>query len=202
MRFKFLAAAAALFAVSAIFIGQSYSEEKKVNPSQEEIMAVWMKYATPGENHKALNPLVGSWECTVKSMMDPNVPAEVSKGASESRWVMDGRYVQEDLSGDMGGMPFKGMGLYGYDNMKQEYTMFWADNMSTAFMVITGSIDPTGKIITLRGSMPDPMNNMKEKKYRAVRRIVNSDQNVFEMYDTGTDGKEFMGLEVTYNRKK
>jgi hypothetical protein len=202
MRLKLFTITVLIFAVTAIFIGQSYSEDKKVNQSQEEMMAVWMKYATPGEHHKALDPLVGSWDCVVKSQMDPNTPAEESKGICESHWILDGRYVQEDMSGEMGGMPYKGLGLDGYDNMKQEYTMFWADNMSTAYMVITGPIDPSGKAITLKGSMPDPMNNLKEKKFRAIRRIINSDQNVFEMYDLGPDGKEFLSLEVTYNRKK
>jgi hypothetical protein len=202
MRFKLFTIAVLLIAVSAIFIGQSYSEDKKANLSQEEMMAIWMKYATPGEHHKALDPLIGSWDCVVTAIMDPNAPAEESKGTCESHWILDGRYVQEDMSGEMGGMPYKGMGFDGYDNMKQEYTMFWADNMSTAAMMITGQSDPSGKTITLKGSMPDPMNDLKEKKFRAVRRIVNNDQNVFEMYDTGPDGKEFKSLEVKYNRKK
>jgi hypothetical protein len=202
MKPRFIIAALVLLIAGAFFVSRAYSDEKKMSPKEQQMMETWMKYATPGENHKLLDPLVGSWDCAVKYWMDPNSPAQESKGTCESKWILGGRYIQDELSGDMGGTPYHGMGITGYDNLKQEYIMFWIDDMGTSFMVITGKSDPTGKVFTMSGSEPDPMDLLKVKPFKSVTTIVDNDKHIYTMYVTGSDGKEYKNLEVTYTRKK
>ncbi|MGZ5426437.1 MAG: hypothetical protein ACXWE1_04455, partial [Thermoanaerobaculia bacterium] len=40
-------------------------------PSQEEMMKAWMAAATPGEAHKKLEPVIGSFTANTKMWMDP-----------------------------------------------------------------------------------------------------------------------------------
>src|SRR5262245_57964290 len=93
---------------------------KKGEPDQAAMMAAMEKYATPGENHAHLKALVGSWTATVKFWMAPGAPAQESTATSECKLIMGDRYLQEEVRGSFGGMPFQGMGLTGYDNLKKK----------------------------------------------------------------------------------
>src|SRR6266581_4403576 len=71
-------------------------------PDPMAAMAAMMKAATPGEMHKKLEPLAGSWEFTVKFWLDPSKPAMESKGTAESKWVMGNRFLRQEVKGEFG----------------------------------------------------------------------------------------------------
>lgn len=188
-------------AAAAFLAGRAFSDDKKMS-EQEAAMAEWMKYATPDEHHKALDPLVGSWDVKMNMWMDPSAPPQESKGTSETKWILGGRYLQEEMTSEMNGMPYHGFGLSGYDRVKKEYFSFWMDDMSTGIMTLFGQMDAGGKVLTMTGSYPDVTKNMQECKMRMVTKTVSNDQHLFEMYTSGDDGKEFKNMEATYTRKK
>jgi hypothetical protein len=165
--------------------------------AMEEMMA---KAATPGPQHEKLKGLVGEWNVTVKTTMDPSQPATESKGTSVVTALMDGRYFQEQSSGDMGGMPFSGMGITGYDNVLQKYVSSWIDNMGTGIMTSEGTASAAGDVINWTGWASEPMSG-KKAKYRMVTRFVDDNKHVFEMYGTMAGGKESKMMEITYERK-
>jgi hypothetical protein len=201
MRLRTLGFYLAVLGFGSMIYQQAYSEDIKKAPTQDETMAAYMKYAQPGEFHKYLEPLVGNWDCSIKMWMNPGAPQE-SKGTTVSKWILGGRFVQEEASGTMGDMPFHGMGITGYDNTKNEFVAVWIDEMATSFMLTSGKCDSTGKIITMLGSYTDPMANMAQTKFKTITRIIDNNQHVYEMYNTGPDGKEFKSLELTYTRQK
>ena len=162
--------------------------------------AMMAKAATPGPEHQRLQKLVGEWNLTVKSTMDPSQPAAESKATSVVTSLMDGRYIQEQSNGDMMGMPFSGMGLTGYDNVAKKYVTTWMDNMGTGIMKSVGTADATGNVITWFGDAPDPMTG-KTVKYRMVSRFIDDNKHTFEMYSPGPNGKEMKMMEITYDRK-
>jgi hypothetical protein len=168
----------------------------------EEMMKKWMEFATPGEAHKALEPLVGKWDIVMKFWMSgPGSEVLESKGTAESRWILDGRFVLQEASSEFMGMPFKGMGINGYDNFKKKYTSFWIDNMGTAMMTSLGMADRARKAITYYGQMDEPATGEQDKLGRFVMRIVDRDKIVFEMYDLSL-GEDAKVGEITYTRKK
>lgn len=170
--------------------------------SHDEMMAVYIKYATPGQNHKLLEPLIGSWNVFTKFQMGPDTPMDSSTGTSESKWILGGRFVSEEVTGDMGGMPFHGLGLTGYDNYKQKFFNILMDEMSTTYMISAGAVDSSGKIITMTGTYEDYLTGGKVKLFKMVTRIINADKHINEMYDSSADGKEYKTFEATYNRIK
>ena len=113
---------------------------------------------------------------------------------------MDGRYVQETAEGMFNGMPFHGMGVYGYDNMEKKYVTSWVDNMGTGIMSTKGDASDDGKTMTFTGMGDDPMSG-KEVPMRSVIHWMGKDQYHFEMYGPGPDGKEMKMMEITYTRK-
>jgi hypothetical protein len=207
MKMRVLLSVVVLAAVSGMLISQTNSQESKpapgtMTPSQEEMMATYMKYAQPGDHHKALEPMIGNWEAISRFWPDPSAPPETSLATCESHWILGGRFMQEDVSGVINGMPFHGIGITGYDNFKQQYNYVWMDEMATSLMLASGTADQTGKIITFKGTYDDPATGAKDQPFRAVTRIASNDQHTYEMYALGKDGKEFKTFDVGYTRKK
>ena len=77
--------------------GPVLAKEKK--PPQMDHEAMMQKYkelATPGEPHKQLASLAGSWTTKTKEWMEPNKPAMESTGSVEMKTLMDGRFLQQE----------------------------------------------------------------------------------------------------------
>ncbi len=162
----------------------------------------WMKFTTPGENHKAMNDLTGKFSYTMRWWAKPDVKAEESKGTSTAKWIMNGRFVQQDVKGKAMGQAFNGMGITGYDNLKEEFQSVWFDDMSTGMMWGSGKMDPAGKTISQTGTTSDPMKGEKNAWYRTDLTVISKNEHKFEMYSKDTAGKEFKAMEIEYKRTK
>jgi len=172
----------------------------KTAGGDDEMMKKLMELSTPGKEHEALKPLIGSWTCAVKLWMVPGTPPQESTGTMERKWILGGRYLQEDYKGTAMGMPFEGMGLLGYDKAQKRYESSWMDTMSTTTMKMTGSADASGKTFTFTGENFDCMEG-KPVKSRSTMEIVNNDKQVMKMFAPGPDGKEFLTFEMVVTRK-
>lgn len=170
-------------------------------PSQEEMMKAFMAVASPGEGHKKLEPVIGSFTVQTKMWMDPSKPAEESAGTSENKWVLDGRFVEQRVEGTAMGQPFHGIGYTGYDNYKKKYVGSWMDSMGTMIMNSTGTADASGKKFTSWSTIDDVMTK-KPVKVKSTLTIVDNDHQTFEMWSPAPDGKMFKTLEIHYTRKK
>jgi len=180
-------------------------------PSAEEakMMEAIMKAATPGPEHAKLNTLVGKWNFITKWRMSPDQPWEETPGKAEYKWALNKKSLYHEVKATpnpekdamMGGVPFEGFGMTGFDNVSKKYYNVWADNMGTGIMTSTGTADASGKTFTYGGEYNCPITGGK-KTAKSILKIVGDDKVVFEMYDKTPDGKEFISLEVTYARQK
>lgn len=166
----------------------------------QAMAAMMEKMAAPGPNHERFKKLAGDWNLTVKWTMDPSQPMQETKSTSTITTLLDGRYCQEQTTGEMMGKPFQGMGLTGYDNVLKKYVGVWIDNMGTGIMSTQGTPDASGNVINWTGESSDPATG-KMMKSREVTRYLDDDHHVFEMYTKGPDGKEYKAMEITYERK-
>jgi hypothetical protein len=169
--------------------------------AHKEMMNKWMEYSTPGEGHKALEPLVGNWDYTISLWQTPDSKPQKATGTSEVKWIMGGRYLEQTAKGTSMGQEFRGMGIMGYDNMKKEYNGVWIDNMGTGMTTSSGSYDPFTKSFTEKGSLASPEEGW-EVPFRGVTTIISPEKYTYEMYITGKDGKESRVMEIVYTRKK
>lgn len=176
--------------------------DQEAEKMKAEMMAKWQEYATPGENHKALDQLVGNWDYTVKFWETPESEPSESTGTSEIEWILGGRYIQQTTKGMAMGQEFEGLGLMGYDNAKKEYVNVWIDNMGTGLMTGTGTYNAETKTFEDKGTFSCPVEDEKDKPYRTVTTINSPDQFTFEMFAPGKDGKETRMMEIVYTRKK
>jgi len=177
-------------------------------PNPQEMMKQMVAMGKLNENHKLLSSMDGNWSYAIKMWMspDPNAKPQESKGTATRKSVMGGRYVEMDVTGKMQ-MPdetgkmkdlqFKGMGVEGYDNVKQKFVASWIDNMGTGIQFSDGTYDPATKTLTYTSEI-EMMPGMKTP-VREVLKLTDKDHMMLEWYETH-GGQEKKTMEIAYAR--
>lgn len=165
-----------------------------------EMMQKMVAAGTPAEGHKKLESFAGNWNVEVKSWMAPDQPPTVTKGTAKISWILNGRFLQEEFSGEFMGRPFEGLSLTGYDNSKKVYTNVWLDELHTSTFLGEGTISEDGKAITFGGHFDCPITGEKDLTMRQVLILESPDKRILEMYDP-RGGKERKSMEITYTRQ-
>jgi hypothetical protein len=138
---------------------------------------------------------VGTWDATVTSM------GQTSKGTETIRVLGDGMWLVSDFESPMGGSPFQGHGITGYDTQKKKFTGVWVDTMSPMPMHMEGTLDASGKVLTMTGDMPDPATPGKMIPSTMVETWTDANTRVFTMGIPGPDGKNMEMMKIEYKRK-
>jgi len=187
-----------IFMLVALAVAAGAVMAQDMSPEKQQAM---MKAMTPGEHHQHLARFAGKFEYTNKMWMAPGAPAMESKGTSDAKMVMGGRYLQDFITGDAMGMTFEGMGWTGFDNQSGEYTFAWIDNMGTGIMRGTGKCSADGTVITLTGTVlapgvPEPLS------FEQVVTYIDDDHHKMEWYMPSEEGEMFKSMELSYTRVK
>jgi hypothetical protein len=170
----------------------------KKGGEMDQAMEIYTRLATPGAPHKLLARMAGSWSTRIKTWMGPDSPPVESKGTSEQKMLLDGRFLQQVFTGEMMGL-YNGIGFTGYNNQTRKYVSTWMDSMSTGIMVFEGTAAADDKTITQTSQFEDPVRGPMQ--WRTVTRIVDDNTFLFEMYGTVKGAKEEKMMEITYTRK-
>ena len=166
----------------------------------QEIMEIYKKVGTPGEPHKLLAKLEGSWTTRSRSWTEPGKPPIESIGTCEQKPVLDGHYLQQVYTGDMMGTPFTGINIMGYNNHTKKYESIWLDSFSTAIYFFAGKGSADGKTITQDCSYDDPVKG--PVVWRSVTRVKDDNTLEFDMFVTPKGGKKEKMMEMTVARKE
>ncbi len=196
-RFLVVTAVAALFAAPAL--AQDKGKMPEMTPEQKAEMEAYMKAGTPGEPHKKMAAMAGTYDMVMKSWHEPNGQPMVEKGTAVRTVELDGRVIVERVTATMMGMPFTGHSMTGYDNVTGKYWSTWTDSMSTGLMVSEGTCD-ANNACTFTGTWNDAIKKAPVKA-RMTTRWTSPTTEVFEMYGPGRDGKEMKMMEITYTKK-
>ena len=170
-------------------------------PDMDAIMKMWEEVSTPVEQHQRIGEHVGSWETKTTMWMDPENPT-VTTGSAEIKWVLGGRFLQHEASGEMMGKPFSGLGYTGYDIYNKKYVSFWIDNSSTAMYTMEGGFDQSGKVLSMYGKMDEWITGERDKNVKYVIRFISPDAFSFEVHDLAIGETNTKVVEIDYTRKK
>jgi hypothetical protein len=166
----------------------------------QAMMAMIRTLGTPGAPHKLLAGLAGSWKAEVKTWPDPDRPSMKSVGTCEQTMILDGRFLRQEFTGGMMGIPYTGIGFTGYDNNSKKYVSAWMDSSSTNILFFEGTSSADGKTITQETRYyDDPMRG--PRKWRSVTKLVDDRTWLYEVYGVDKKGKEERMMEITYTRK-
>jgi hypothetical protein len=180
---------------------ETNSPAPPARPRDAEAQAeTFARYSMPSPEHKVLDRMAGAWDTLTRYWPAPGAEPVEAKGTSQRKWILDGRFVMEELDGGNLVLPFKGVALYGYDVFEQKHTAAWVDTMNTSILANLGSYDRTNDVVNFSGQYKDPWTGTK-KKERGATRFISKDKHTLEICVTEPDGKEFKMLEITYTRR-
>ena len=198
--FAFLLAGLLMVGDSA---AQEQAEPKKkslVEMASEAMDQAAAEAGLPGEYHALLEKMAGSWTYTGKMWEQPDaLPMEVS-GTSEMRMILDGRYLQQEVTGSFLGQEFNGLGFIGFNKTEGKFETVWMDNMSTALLKSSGTGDLNEKIITTFGELKDSRTG-EMKKFKSVTALKGETELLDQWFDIGENGEEMKTMELIYKRK-
>jgi hypothetical protein len=152
----------------------------------------------PGPEHKVLESLTGTWTAKAKMWLEPGKEPATSEGKMTNKWIMGGLFLEQAFDGKFMNMPFKGLGVTGYDSAKKKYVGTWIDSMGGGIMVMEGTYDEKTKTLTTFSDEIDPQG--KKSKFRSSVKILSADHHVQEMFNTPEGGKEMKMMEIDYTK--
>jgi hypothetical protein len=173
--------------------------DKKQQMDPQPMMEVYKKLATPGEPHKQLASLAGSWTTKTKEWMEPDKPPMESAGTCDFKMLLDGRFLQQEFTSQMMGQPFSGIGINAFDNLRKKYVAAWIDPMGTGIFQMEGTASADGKTITMKGQHAELGGG--HMSHRAIWKIMDGNTQTFDIYGTHKHSKEMKMLEIAYTRE-
>ena len=189
---------------SGLVFAKDRQNRQQVSGEEQEMMKLIEKYATPGEFHRHLDYFVGQWQSLQEVWMEPGAEPISRKQEITVKSILGGRFLQAHIKGEMMGKPIEGIVLTGYDNYKQVFFAIQMNNMSTGYMISSGTLDKTGKIRTETALYDDALSG-KQVKLKAVTTLIDRDRYLYQLYyiEPGdTQGKEIKSMEILYTRVK
>lgn len=201
MKLRIWCAAATLVLFAFAAVADDKPAKKEMSADEKAMMEAWMKAMTPGDNHKHLDAMAGSWDTKLTFWMAPDAPPTTSTGVSENRWILGNRVLEQRFKGTYMDQPFEGIGHTGYDNVKKQYWGTWIDNMGTGIMTSTGTSADGGKTWTFKGTYADPMTG-KDTSMEEKITVIDKDHHKFEMWGPAPDGKIYKSMMIEYTRRK
>jgi hypothetical protein len=153
----------------------------------------------PQKEHEWLQQLVGEWDTQGEAVTEPGKPPVKTRGTESVRSI-GGFWTQSEVKGDFFGTPFTGVMILGYDAEKKKYLGTWVDSIIPYLWKYEGSVDATGKILTLETEGPGHEPG-KLVKFRETIEIKSKDHKVFTS-SAEKDGKWVTFLTMNFTRKR
>ncbi len=155
---------------------------------------------TPGEGQKRLEFLVGTFDVKVRVWLDPSKPPVESSATAVSTWVLGNRYVQQMMSGYIGGEAWSGIMYAGFDNVTKKYVSTYMDTGSTGMEWYTGTLDAAGTHGRMTATIADELTGEPETLELRLTIAANGDR-VTELWQEDR-GKMVKVVELQFSRKK
>jgi len=157
----------------------------------------------PSKEHQWLKQFIGEWESVAEMQMGPGMPAEKMKG-SEKVHAIGELWIVSNLEGEMpgGAGKMQAMMTVGFDPAKGKYIGTWVDSMLPTMWKYEGTLDETGKILTLSASGPNMLTGQGTANYRDITEFKSPDHRVLTSQAEGPDGTWVTYMTANYTRKK
>jgi len=159
------------------------------------------QFPQPQKEHEWLQKFVGEWESHSKASAGPGVPEMECSGRMRSR-MLGGFWVISENEGDMAGMKISAIQTIGYDAEKKKYIGTWVDSVMNHLWNYEGSVDESGKKLTLEAEGPNMAEPGKTAKYRDIYEFKSKDEFALSSQMQGDDGKWVTFMTGTAKRTK
>lgn len=196
----------ALAVLLAFVLGQTFavSEEEPAAPQGPD-MAKLAKLLAPGKWHKAMEWYLGTWDVSITMRMHKpdgtSGATPATKAVAEFRWQIPGRWMVEEMKGQMPMMgPYHSFLIHGYDNYTKNFVSCGVNSMDTSMNVFRGvRVDPEDKIFTQYGTINEWLDGTFNKPVKVLIRKLDANRFDAEIWDLqiGANGKPVVILKYT-----
>lgn len=193
-----LGAAAAAAPIAATPKAQ---DQGAMSPEMAAAFAQAEKFTRPGPMHQKLNDYVGKWNVVTSMTMGPG-QVMTSESKAEFRWLIDGRFLEQRMKGQLMGMPYEGFGLLGHDNFKQAFVSTWIDNLNTYKLDAQGKLGQDGKTLIFYGPLDEYLTGENDKPVKYAYRWQDADHFTFEVHDLAIGETNTCVISMAYSRAK
>lgn len=144
------------------------------------------KMPPPTPQHKWLNKFVGRWSSQV-TIYIPGQKKPMKASGTERYHTLGAYWLVGDIGGKMMGMDLAALLTVGYDSAQKKYIGTWVDNGSGYMWKYIGSVDATGKKITLMTQGPCPMKGGQMVQFKEITEFKSANHKVYTsaMLDDG-----------------
>jgi hypothetical protein len=162
-------------------------------------------FAQPQKEHQWLQKLVGDWTYEGECPAEPGQPAQKMTW-TESVRSLGGLWTIAEGRGDMpGGETGTTVMTLGYDPEREKYVGTFVGSMMTHLWVYEGTLDESGRILTLDTEGPDMSGGVaqgKMAKYQDIIEIKSDDYRTLTSRMLGDDGQWHVIMRAEHRRKK
>ncbi len=155
----------------------------------------------PTQEHAWLQKFTGEWTSELKAMMVPDQPPMQCSGTMSSRQI-GGFWILNEMKGESSGEPMNGVQTIGYDEAKKRYVGTWVDSMTAFMWQYEGTVDPSGKVLTLDADGPNFMGDGDLTKFQDIYEFKFADEILMTSRMLGADGKWVTFMSGTAKRVK
>jgi hypothetical protein len=146
--------------------------------------------------HEWLQQLAGEWRFEAE-MTTPDGPPAKQQG-TESVRSLDGTWVICEMRGTSS--PGDSIMTLGFDPIKGRFVGTFVSSMMTHLWIYNGSLDASGRILTLDSEGPSFDDPAKLAPYQDVIEIKSADERVLSSRTRGADGKWTSFMSAIYRR--
>jgi hypothetical protein len=157
--------------------------------------------ATPQQEHRWLERLVGDWTSEAECVMEPGKPPETFRSTERVR-SLGGLWILGEGEGDMpGGGRATTVLTLGYDPRTKRYVGTWIGSMMTHLWVYDGTMDAAGRVLTLAAEGPSMADPTRLAKYHDVITFESDDHRVLTSRVLDDNGKWQQFMTAHYRRQ-
>lgn len=190
-----------LLALAISITPSTLAQEKTEKVDMAAMMERAKKFTQPGDAHKLLHRFVGTWDTETRITM-PGASAPPEKGTATCRWLIDGRWLQCDASGQMMGMPMRTSFILGYNIFKMSYVSSAINSLDTAMIYSEGDLDPSGKALLMYGTLDEYLTGEHDKMVKTVWRFISDEEMKLEVHDLPIGENNTKVFEIHYRHRK
>lgn len=156
-------------------------------------------FAEPQKEHRWLEQLLGEWSVTSDM---PEASGDDSQPWIERVRSLHGLWVVAEAEGEMpGGGGATTIMTLGYDPRRQCYVGTWIGSMMTHMWVYEGTLDDSGKVLTLDCEGEDFEQPGRMTRYQDIISIESPDHRLLTARMQAADGSWKQVMQADYRRR-